>query len=108
MTHPPERPRMVLELATFHIDPDREAEFLAHARRHAAASTRDHEGCHSMQFGPDAEREGCVHGVVHWSSREAHTRFLTTDERLRWRADIDPLLTAPPDLRFVHTVEVYP
>ncbi|MFI1184277.1 putative quinol monooxygenase [Streptomyces sp. NPDC020799] len=98
---------MVLELVTFHIIPGHEREFLDHARQHAKNSTGEYEGCHSMQFGADADRPGYVHGVVVWASREAHTRFKTTDERIDWRGRIEPLLQSEPELRFIHEVEHY-
>lgn len=98
---------MVIELVSFHIKPGCEDEFLTSGRQHAKNMTREHEGCHSVEFGIDADDPSQVLAVVHWASREAYTRFSTSEERLGWRKTVEGLLTAPPSLRFLQDLEMY-
>ncbi|MGW7521022.1 putative quinol monooxygenase [Streptomyces sp. NPDC054796] len=98
---------MIIEQVTFHVRPGKEEQFLAEARPHGAAMLREHHGCHDVFVGQDTAEPERMLAVVQWEAMDDYRAFSVSEERTGWRGRVDPLFTAPPEIRFFERDETF-
>jgi heme-degrading monooxygenase HmoA len=97
---------MVLEVATFEVEPGQEDAF-ATAYRQVRAEVASTPGCRSVRLTRGVESPARFVLLVEWDSVEAHTEhFRATDRFVRWRAAIGPYFAAPPHVE--HYADIDP
>ncbi len=88
---------MVVEVATLHIRPDREDEFVAGFAAGAPILARQ-PGCLSLRWGRRVEPDLAYMLTVEWDAIEDHFRFRETKDFEVFGAKFREFLAKPPEV----------
>jgi heme-degrading monooxygenase HmoA len=98
---------MVLEVATFEVNPGEEDAFAA-AYRQVRAEVSSTPGCRSVRMTRGVESPSRFVLLVEWDSVEAHEGFRSSDRFPRWRAAIGPHFASAPHVEHFTDVPAGP